>query len=157
MRGNCAQRCRCTKKSHSWGEFVFDWAWANAYEQAGLAYYPKLVSCTPFTPAPGRRLLLAEPNDRAAAEALLSAAIQLAEESGQSSLHIQFPLQDELSLFEDAHLLTRKACQFHWHNRGYTNFDEFLATFTAVKRKKVKRERRRIREAGIRFRRRTRQ
>ena len=141
------------EKHHSWGEFVFDWAWANAYEQAGLEYYPKLVSCTPFTPATGRRLLLRNPDDRPAAEALLAAAVRLALELDYSSLHVQFPAADEVSIMESAGLLIRKDCQFHWRNRDYTDFENFLDDFSSRKRKKVRRERRRVREAGIRFRR----
>ena len=141
------------EKSHSWGEFVFDWAWANAYEQAGLSYYPKLVSAAPFTPAPGRRLLLADAADTEAASALLRAAIALAKETGCSSVHVQFPSEAELPLLQKAGLLIRKDCQFHWHNHDYRNFDEFLDTFTSVKRKKARRDRRKVRESGIRFRR----
>ncbi len=141
------------EKSHSWGEFVFDWAWARAYEQAGLRYYPKLVSAAPFTPAPSRRLLLADPEDTEGAHALIAAAIALAGESECSSFHILFPTAEEIPLLESAGLLIRKDCQFHWHNRGYENFDDFLATFNAAKRKKAKRDRRRAEENGIRFRR----
>jgi predicted N-acyltransferase len=141
------------EKSHSWGEFVFDWAWARAYEQAGLSYYPKLVSAVPFTPAPGRRVLTDRESGREAAAALLSAAIDLARDGSCSSLHVLFPDQDELTRLEDAGLQLRKDCQFHWHNRDYADFDEFLATFSSAKRKKAKRDRRRVAEAGIRFRR----
>ena len=141
------------QKEHSWGEFVFDWAWARAYEQAGLSYYPKLVSAIPFTPAPSRRLLLADRTDEAAARALVDGAIMLAGRTECSSLHVLFPLDDELPLFRKAGLQVRKDCQFHWHNRGYADFDQFLGTFTASKRKKARRDRRRVSEAGIRFRR----
>ena len=140
------------EKSHSWGEFVFDWAWANAYEQAGLSYYPKLTSAAPFTPAPSRRLLLADPDDTEAGMALIAAAVQLAIESEYSSVHFLFPTPEEIPLFESAGLLIRKDCQFHWRNRGYTSFDDFLATFNSSKRKKAKRDRRRAEENGIRFR-----
>ncbi len=140
------------QKEHSWGEFVFDWAWARAYEQAGLRYYPKLVSAVPFTPAPSRRLLLADPADTAAAGALIDAAIALARRTDCSSLHVLFPVPEELPLLRAAGLRIRKDCQFHWHNRGYADFDGFLRTFTASKRKKVRRDRRRVSEAGIRFR-----
>lgn len=140
------------EKSHSWGEFVFDWAWANAYEQAGLSYYPKLTSAAPFTPAPSRRLLLADPDDTEGAMALIAAAVQLAIKSDYSSVHFLFPTPEEIPLFESAGLLIRKDCQFHWQNRGYESFDDFLATFTASKRKKAKRDRRRAEENGIRFR-----
>ncbi len=141
------------EKSHSWGEFVFDWAWANAYEQAGLHYYPKLVSAVPFTPAPSRRLLLSSPDDTKTAAALLQAGLALAEETDCSSLHILFPTPAELPFLKEAGLLIRKDCQFHWHNNDYRCFDDFLATFTSVKRKKVRRDRRRVKESGIRFRR----
>ena len=141
------------QKDHSWGEFVFDWAWARAYERAGLPYYPKLVSAIPFTPAPSRRLLLAEDADARTVRVLLDGAINLAREAGCSSLHVLFPLEEELPLFRDAGLQVRKDCQFHWRNRDYNDFDAFLQTFTAAKRKKARRDRRRVGEAGIRFRR----
>ncbi len=141
------------QKEHSWGEFVFDWAWARAYEQAGLRYYPKLVSAVPFTPAPSRRLLLADPGDTSAARALVDGAIELAERTACSSVHVLFPTHEELPLLRDAGLQVRKDCQFHWHNRDYADFDQFLQTFTASKRKKARRDRRRVSEAGIRFRR----
>ena len=141
------------QKSHSWGEFVFDWAWARAYEQANVDYYPKLVSAVPFTPAPGRRLLLRDQRDTDAATALVDAAIRLAKQSGCSSFHVLFPEPDELQLLRDAGLRLRKDCQFHWHNKDYTDFDDFLSTFSSAKRKKTKRDRRRVAEAGITFRR----
>jgi predicted N-acyltransferase len=141
------------EKHHSWGEFVFDWSWARAYEQAGLAYYPKLVSAVPFTPAPSRRLLLSADAGDPAARALIDGAIDLAGESGCSSLHVLFPLDGELPWFRQAGLQIRKDCQFHWRNRDYEDFDAFLKTFTASKRKKARRDRRRVAEAGIRFRR----
>ena len=141
------------QKEHSWGEFVFDWAWARAYEQAGLSYYPKLVSAVPYTPAPSPRLLLADAGDKDSARALVEGAIELAERTACSSLHVLFPQEDELPLFREAGLRVRKDCQFHWRNREYADFDQFLNTFTASKRKKVRRDRRRVSEAGIRFRR----
>lgn len=141
------------EKSHSWGEFVFDWAWANAYDQAGLSYYPKLVSAVPFTPAPSTRLLLREPKDTEAATGLLQAGIALATETDCSSLHILFPSAADLPHLDKAGLLLRKDCQFHWHNNKYSSFDDFLATFTSVKRKKARRDRRRVAESGIKFRR----
>jgi predicted N-acyltransferase len=144
-------------KNNSYGEFVFDFSWANAYHQAGLSYYPKLVSAVPFTPASGMRVLAA--NDRYDADAirhaLLDAATQIARDSGISSLHVLFPDRSELPLLREHNLLLRKDCQYHWRNRGYADFDEFLATFTSAKRKKTRRERRRVREAGIEFQTRT--
>ncbi len=139
-------------KSHSWGEFVFDWAWANAYHRAGEPYYPKLVSAIPFTPAPCPKLLLKKDTDESMKALLAQGALTLAQESGFSSLHILFPDASELDILSDAGLTTRKDCQFHWHNRGYKTFDDFLATFNSRKRKKAKRDRRHVAEAGIRFR-----
>ena len=141
------------EKNHSWGEFVFDWAWANAYAQAGYDYYPKLVSAVPFTPAPGRRLLLRDPGDTEMASALLEAAIKLANETKCSSVHVLFPGNDDLAFLREAGFRVRKDCQFHWHNRDYHDFDDFLGTFSSAKRKKTRRDRRRVTEAGISFRR----
>ena len=141
------------EKSHSWGEFVFDWAWAHAYEQAGIDYYPKLVAAVPFTPAPSSRILLADKDDSESANALIAAATRLAGDTGCSSVHFLFPEEQEVEVFESNGLLIRKDCQFHWHNRDYADFDDFLATFTSAKRKKARRDRRRVVENGIRFRR----
>lgn len=138
------------EKTHSWGEFVFDWAWAQAYHRAGLEYYPKLVSAVPFTPAPSPRLLATGPEGAAA---LLEAALELARDAGHSSLHVLFPEERELDLLRTAGLQLRKDCQFHWHNRGYADFDAFLGTFSSAKRKKARRDRRRVEEQGISFRR----
>lgn len=140
------------RKQHSWGEFVFDWAWARAYEQAGLPYYPKLVSAVPFTPAPSHRLLTNGDNHAECAGLLLAAALDLARDEDLSSLHVQFPHPDELDDLIRAGLKTRKDCQFHWHNRGYRSFDEFVQQFSSRKRKKVKRDRRHVQEQGIKFR-----
>lgn len=140
------------EKTHSWGEFVFDWAWAEAYHRAGVAYYPKLVSAIPFTPAPSRRLLLADRKDAGLAERLVGAARELAEHSGHSSLHVLFPTAGELPLLEQSGLKLRKDCQFHWHNRGYRSFEQFLENFSSRKRKKARRDRRRMEEQHISFR-----
>lgn len=140
------------EKSHSWGEFVFDWSWAQAYQRAGIDYYPKLISAVPFTPAPSTRIMLSDPEDRNLANILLKSAIQLADDTGCSSFHVLFPEPDELPVLREAGLQLRKDCQFHWHNQGYRDFDEFLATFSSAKRKKAKRERRRVAENGITFR-----
>ena len=139
-------------KGHSWGEFVFDFSWAEAYARHGLAYHPKLVSCTPFTPATGPRVLVAPGQDpiavrRAAAEALKA----LVQAQDLSSVHVQFVDEAEVAVFREAGFLHRIACQFLWEDRGYGDFDGFLAGFTAEKRKKAKRERRRVAEAGIAF------
>ncbi len=143
------------EKTHSWGEFVFDWAWASAYRRAGLRYYPKLVSAVPFTPASSTRLLLADGADSAAAARLIRTAISLAGERGCSSVHFLFPADEQLEMFRAENLEIRKDCQFHWHNRNYPDFDAFLQTFSSAKRKKARRDRRRVREAGISFRRMT--
>lgn len=138
-------------KYDSHGEFVFDWSWADAYERSGRNYYPKLVCAVPFTPATGRRLLLREPEDTTVAKRLLDAARATADEIGASSLHVLFPTEPERQFFAGYDFLTRKSCQFHWANDGYASFDEFLGRFSADKRKKAKRERRRVAEAGIVF------
>jgi predicted N-acyltransferase len=139
------------EKSHSWGEFVFDWSWARAYSQADLPYYPKLVCMVPFSPVPGARLLVHPTSDatnvrRGLVEALLQHARHF------SSAHVLFTNPDDTGLLTQRGFLERHDCQFHWHNRGYRAFDEFLATFRAEKRKKALRERRRVEESGIVFR-----
>ncbi len=139
-------------KSDSRGEFVFDWGWADAFERAGLDYYPKLVAAVPFTPATGPRILTAPSADRAAvASQLLTACFDSAKAINASSVHVLFPEDADRPYLESEHYLLRKSCQFHWHNHAYANFEEFLDTFTSSKRKKVRRERRRIAEAGISF------
>ncbi len=132
-------------KSHSWGEFVFDFAWADAYHRAGLAYYPRLVSAVPFTPATGPRLLAAG----AHRGRLLAAARACLEAEAVSSLHVLFPAADDRDWLGQAGLMPRLDCQFHWQNEGYATFDDFLAGFTAEKRKKLRRERRRVAESGM--------
>ena len=138
-------------KNHSWGEFVFDWGWAQAYERAGLEYYPKLISAAPFTPAPGTRLLARDNNPDIKAT-LLAAAVRVAEEGEYSSLHVLFPDADDRAVLESCGLKLRKDCQFHWHNDGYRSFDEFLGAFSSSKRKKARRDRRHVAEAGVTFR-----
>ena len=137
-------------KSNSYGEFVFDWAWADAYQRHGHAYYPKLVSAAPFAPVDGPRLLISPTADAAAVSAaLIDKTRELARSHRASSVHCLFPRETELPAWENAGFLTRRDCQFHWHDRGYRDFEHFLDSFTADKRKKVHRERRRIAEAGI--------
>ncbi len=135
-------------KSHSWGEFVFDWAWAEAYQRHGLAYYPKLVSGVPFTPVSGPRLLA---RDAATRTALIDAALALACDSGVSSLHVLFAPDDEAQAMAERGLLLRRGVQLHWHNPGYRCFDDYLADMRRDKRKKVQQERRKVMDAGIRF------
>jgi predicted N-acyltransferase len=137
-------------KSHSYGEYVFDWSWADAWRRVGLAYYPKLVTAIPFTPATGPRLLARPGIDRRGAwESLFAGVRTLAQRRGISSWHILFPDAGEAALLEELGLHTRHAVQFHWFNRGYRDFDDFLATFSSRKRKSLRRERRRIDEQGL--------
>lgn len=144
--GNLAGAMPLYLKDHSWGEFVFDFAWADAWQRAGFAYYPRLVAAVPFTPATGPRLLAPA---ESAKRALLVAARELTQELPVSSLHVLFPDAPDRALMKAEGMLPRLDCQFHWHNLGYGNFDDFLEAFTADKRKKVRRERRRVAEAGI--------
>ncbi|MBI2753498.1 MAG: N-acetyltransferase [Betaproteobacteria bacterium] len=134
-------------KSHSYGEYVFDWAWADAYQRHGLEYYPKLLCAVPFTPVAGPRLLAA---DDAARRTLIAGALEAAREF--SSLHVLFPDAAEAALMRGAGMLLRRAVQFHWKNAGYADFDDFLARLTHRRRKVIRQERRRVREAGVAFR-----
>jgi predicted N-acyltransferase len=141
------------EKTDSWGEFVFDFAWANAYQQAGLSYYPKLVSAIPFTPATGSRFLTSSEHDSSElAGTLIKATQQFAESRNLSSWHVLFADQHDREILNAQGLMLRKDCQFHWHNRNFSTFDDFLGELRSVKRKKLLRERRRIRESGITFR-----
>jgi len=140
-------------KTHSWGEFVFDWSWAQSYQRSGLEYYPKQLAAIPFTPVTGPRLLLdvghAEDGLRDELARLLLASAQHTQASGA---HVNFTLDDDQAALERAGFLRRHDCRFLWHNRGYRSFDDFLAGFRADKRKKTKRERRKVAESGIVFR-----
>jgi predicted N-acyltransferase len=133
-------------KTHSWGEFVFDFAWADAYHRCGLPYYPRLVGAVPFTPATGPRLLAANERVR---RRLLDRARELMQELGASSLHVLFPDGRDRGTLAEAGFMPRLDCQYHWQNEGYRTFDDFLGVLTAEKRKKLRRERRRVTEAGI--------
>ena len=135
-------------KSHSYGEYVFDWAWADAYQRHGLEYYPKLLCAVPFTPVAGARLLAAGAEQR---RLLAAGALELARDYRLSSLHVLYPREEDLVLLQDLGLLTRQGRQFHWHNAGYTDFEHFLAALSHDKRKKIRQERRKVREAGVRF------
>ena len=128
-------------KSHSYGEYVFDWAWAEAHERHGIDYYPKLLSAIPFTPVRGPRLLGSDKR------VLLEAALDLARDA--SSLHVLFPREEELGLLAARGLLIRRTVQFHWRNAHYADFDDFLARMTQPRRKKIRQERRRVTEARI--------
>lgn len=141
-------------KTHSWGEYVFDWAWAEAYHRHGLDYYPKWLSAIPFTPIPGPRLL---GRSTASRQALLTSVIQHARQSGLSSLHLLFPMDDDLGVLENARLSIRHGVQFHWRNADphdpsgppYRDFDAFLASLNHDKRKKIRQERRRAATHGL--------
>ena len=133
-------------KMHSYGEYVFDWAWADAYQRHGLDYYPKLLSAIPFTPCTTPRLLAPQEHVR---DALLEAALEVARTADVSSLHILFPAEREERAMRHAGMMPRNTVQFHWRNQGYADFDAFLATMSHDKRKKIKQERRKVRDAGI--------
>ena len=135
-------------KPHSYGEYVFDWAWADAYQRHGLNYYPKAVSAVPFTPVPGSRLLADSSQSQSA---LLSAMVELAQNEDWSSLHLLFLSNDDLQVTETAGWLNRHTVQFHWHNAAYEDFDDFLKALNQEKRKKIKQERRKVAEAGVIF------
>ncbi|HYC35203.1 MAG TPA: GNAT family N-acetyltransferase [Usitatibacter sp.] len=139
-------------KSHSYGEYVFDWAWADAYERHGLEYYPKLLCAVPFTPATGPRLLAA---DAATREALAKTLLATARASHFSSLHVLFPAPEDAAALRSLGLMERSGVQFHWRNAGYASFEEFLAVLSRDKRKKIRQERRRVAEADVTLVRRT--
>ena len=140
-------------KSHSYGEYVFDWGWADAYERAGGRYYPKLQASVPFTPVTGPRLLVRPDAERAAvADALITGMLALARRHDVSSLHVTFPTADEWHRLGEAGFLQRVGIQYHWENRGYQSFDEFLASLASRKRKAIRRERREVAESGLHIR-----
>jgi predicted N-acyltransferase len=130
-------------KSHSQGEYIFDHAWADAYERAGGRYYPKLLSAAPFTPATGARLLVRPDVDVEAARGLLlGGAMTLCQRYGASSLHVNFPTEDEWRFMGEQGLALREGRQYHWENRGYATFDAFLGALSSGRRKTIRRERR---------------
>lgn len=135
-------------KSHSRGEYVFDYAWAHAFERHGVPYYPKLLCAIPFTPVPGPRLLAHTPGDK---QALLQAAITLARRNQISSLHILFPCDDDLHVLETAELMTRTTVQFHWSNSAYNSMDDYLGSLNQKNRKKIRQSRRKLNEEDIKF------
>ena len=173
--------CALYLKDHSYGEYVFDWAWANAYEQHGLAYYPKALAAVPFTPVPGSRLLA---RDATARRALVETVLAWCNQEKQSSFHLLFAAPDDVLACEEAGLMLRHTVQFHWTNSGvptlgtdvsslppegarfalgrpggettpsppWTSFDDFLASLAQDKRKKIRQERRKVTEAGVTFR-----
>ena len=150
-----AAACPLYVKAHSYGEYVFDWAWANAYAEHGLRYYPKALVAVPFTPVPGSRLLA---RDAATRAALVRALLDWCEAQGLSSLHVLYGDAADHAACEAAGLMQRQQVQFHWKNRHpaearpFTSFDDFLASLSQDKRKKIRQERRKVAEAGVRFR-----
>jgi len=163
--------CPVYIKDHSYGEYVFDWAWANAYEQHGLAYYPKAVVAVPFTPVPGSRLLARDTQSRTL---LVQALVAWCKQEELSSLHLLFGADEDIAACTEAGLMLRNTVQFHWTNAvpvpatdvpspseggrfalkhpGYSDFDAFLATLAHDKRKKIRQERRKVADAGVSFR-----
>ncbi len=149
--GHLAAACALYLKSHSYGEYVFDWAWADAYRRHGLAYYPKLLAAVPFTPVPGSRLLAA---DEAARDALARTLIELAQQAGLSSAHLLFPDERDAAALARAGWLMREGVQFHWTQDPAApcpDFDTLLQRLQRDKRKKIQQERRRVAEAGVHF------
>ncbi len=145
--------CVVYVKTHSYGEYVFDWAWANAYAQHGLDYYPKAVVAVPFTPVPSTRLLAVDAPARCA---LVDALLAWCQDQHLSSLHLLFGEPEDIHACAQAGMMLRHTVQFHWNNQptlpGYADFDAFLATLSQEKRKKVRQERRKVHEAGVQFR-----
>ena len=155
-----AAACPLYLKTHSYGEYVFDWAWARAYEGHGLAYYPKALIAVPFTPVPGSRLLA---RDAAARRALITAVRDWCKTEELTSLHLLFGDEADLAACDAAGMMRREQVQFHFENhtpaasggapaRPFTDFDDFLASLTQDKRKKIRQERRKVQDAGVRFR-----
>ncbi len=136
------------RKHHSYGEYVFDWAWASAYQQHGIEYYPKWLAAVPFTPVPGTRLIARDSQRRAR---LAGALVSSARESGLSSLHVLFAPAGETEQLASAGMLTRRAVQFHWFNRDYESLDDYLASLAQPKRKKIRAEKRKVAHQGIAF------
>ncbi len=138
----------CYLKSHSQGEYVFDHGWAEAFQRAGGRYYPKLQSSVPFTPVTGPRLLSANPGVK---KILAQGLVALCEQAKASSVHITFLPEDDLANVDSSDWLQRQDIQFHWHNRGYASFDDFLASLSSAKRKNIRKERKSVADAGISF------
>ncbi len=149
--GELLAACPLYLKDHSYGEYVFDWAWADAYERHGLRYYPKLLSAVPFTPVPGARLLARDAHSR---ELMLTAMSQIARDAKLSSAHVLFLSDEDRAAAMSAGWMMRSTVQFHWTNREpapYADFADFLASMQREKRKKIQQERRRVQDAGIAF------
>ena len=150
-KGNLLAAMPLYHKTNSYGELVFDWSWADAYQRHGLAYYPKLVCAIPYTPATGPRLLVhPQHDDKKLSRLLIDSALYFAQTKHYSSFHLLFPGEkDRQFLQQQDALFMRMGCQFHWHNNDYRDFDHFLSYFNSKKRKQVKRERRSVQEQDI--------
>ncbi|MFM0286135.1 GNAT family N-acetyltransferase [Paraburkholderia megapolitana] len=148
--GKLAAAAPVYAKRHSYGEYVFDWAWADAYKRNGIEYYPKLLCGVPFTPVQGTRLLA---TDEHARRHLAATLLAFAEQADVSSLHVLFPTADEANVLAELGMMRREGVQFHWLNDGYRDFDEFLSTLEQKKRKNIRAERRKVHEAGVAMRR----
>jgi predicted N-acyltransferase len=138
--------CPLYIKTNSYGEFVFDWSWASAYEQVNLDYYPKMVCCIPYNPVEGARLIA---NDPIIKQVMIQQIIKAAEKLKMSGMHWLFTDEQDTTLCKDQKLALRLGCQYHWKNQAYSSFDDYLSTFVSRKRKKVKRERRMVQEQNI--------
>jgi len=137
-------------KLNSYGELVFDWAWAEAYQRMGMRYYPKLVVAVPYTPATGKRILFhPDVSLEQVAPALIQALLDYAQHESLSGVHCLFPTESELAVWQQQGFMPRLGCQYHWQNNAYTDFDDYLAHFNNRKRKMVRQERRRVVEAGL--------
>jgi len=136
-------------KWHSYGEYVFDWAWADAYQRHGLEYYPKLLSAIPFTPVTGARLLA---RDADACAALIAALQEVRANPAVSSMHVLYPPEQQAEALQEAGFMLRSGVQFHWNNPGYASFEDFLDSMERKKRKNIRAERRKVEEAGVTFR-----
>ncbi len=141
--------CPAYLKGHSYGEYVFDWSWADAYERAGGRYYPKLQCAIPFTPVTGHRLLMHPQADETSRKELLDGLINHAKALQISSLHITFSTEAEWHLAKQQGMMGRTGHQYHWDNNGYDSFDDFLATLSSRKRKSIRKERKSVAESGI--------
>jgi hypothetical protein len=145
------------RKTNSYGEYVFDWSWADAYQRNGLEYYPKLLTAIPFTPSVAPRFLLGSEGPESAVErtriikSLIETVTGYARDTGISSWHILFPNKAQSDELLSNGLMRRTACQFHWHNRDYQSFDDFLQTFSSRKRKNLRKERDAVKQQGISF------
>eukprot|EP00241_Pyramimonas_parkeae_P001963 CAMPEP_0114240660 /NCGR_PEP_ID=MMETSP0058-20121206/9209_1 /TAXON_ID=36894 /ORGANISM="Pyramimonas parkeae, CCMP726" /LENGTH=483 /DNA_ID=CAMNT_0001353117 /DNA_START=101 /DNA_END=1552 /DNA_ORIENTATION=- len=136
-------------KGHSQGEYVFDQGWAQAYERAGGQYYPKLQSCVPFTPVSGARLMVRPGAPATTRTTLVQALRAVADQTNVSSLHITFNQEEETQMCEELGFITRMGVQYHWENRGYSTFDDYLGTFLQRKRNSIRKERRKVERQGV--------